>query len=189
LLAALFAFALLGAACGDDDSADDPTIETDAGASDEGSEDEGDTGDDGGSGGDLPNPCDLITLAEMETAFGFAWNEGDYEPPDIAPNATCTWTDADPAAPARVVTLSVLTNAAAEEATSQSAEEIHNATKDLLEEGDILEPDLGLGDDSYRTAGGIYILDGDTSYSIITIGGVSDDAVAGFKAMAEIVVG
>src|SRR5688500_16135959 len=48
LLAALFAFALLGAACGDDDSADDPTIETDAGASDEGSEDEGDTGDDGG---------------------------------------------------------------------------------------------------------------------------------------------
>jgi hypothetical protein len=188
LLAVSGALALTASACGDDDTAADPTIESEDGAADDSGGDGAEGEDEGDDGGDVPNPCDLITLAEMETAFGFAWNEGEYAPPDIAPSATCTWSDADPGMPAKIVTLSVVTDAATEEAFGQSVEDIHNGTKSALTEADIVEDDLGLGDDSYLTSGGIYILDGDTFYSIITIGELSDDAVAGLKAMAAAVV-
>jgi hypothetical protein len=179
--------AFLTSACGgDDDSADaGASSETDAG---DDSSDTDDGGDDGDDAGDTPNPCELITLAEMETAFGFAWSEGEYSPPDIAPIASCSWSDADPGMPAKVVSLSIGTDAGFEDKFGQSVKKVYEDTKALVEPGDILEDDLGLGDDSYRTDGGIYVLDGDTSYTFSTLGGLSDEAAAGLRAMATKVV-
>lgn len=186
LLAVLAALAFLSTACGGDDSGTDDAGTTD-GSETDGSTDSSDDDDDGGDAG-LPNPCDLITLAEMDAAFGFAWAEGEYAAPDVAPIASCTWSDADPAMPAKVVSLSVGNDAGYEEQFNQTVKQVFDSTKELLEEGDILEDDLGLGEASYRTAAGIYVLDGDTSYSFTTIGGVSDEAVAGLKEMASTVV-
>jgi hypothetical protein len=196
LLIALAAITLLTSACGgDDDGGDtDPTIEpnsendggdgnVDGGTEEEEEEEEEDAGD----SGDLGDACDRISLAELETAFGFAWSEGESTPLR-AGTVQCVWSDADPGPPAKIVSLAFGNDASFEEAFQQSAEELYEGTKGFVEEADILEADLGLGDESYRTAGGIYVLDGDTYYSFTTIGGVSDDAVAGLKAMAATVV-
>ena len=164
LLVALAALTLLTAACGGDDSDD---AKDDAAATD-GSTD-GDTDDDAVD--DAPNPCELITLAEMEAAFGFAVERGRVRPADIAPIATCTWSDADPGMPAKVVTLS-----------DRHRRRLRGQVQPVGQAG--LRQHQGAAGggrhprgrprprrDSYRTAGGIYILDGATSYSIITIGG------------------
>jgi hypothetical protein len=124
----------------------------------------------------------------LEAAFGFAWSEGESSPVQ-AGSAQCVWSDADPAMPAKVVSLAVGNDDTFEAAFHQSAKQLYESTKALLTADVILEDDLGLGDDSYRTKGGIYVLDGDTYYSFSTIGGESDEAVAGLKAMATAVVG
>jgi hypothetical protein len=195
LLIALAALAFLTSACGGDDDSGDAASSTDGssdsdndggdgnvdGGTDEEEEDDGDRG-------DLGDACDRISLAELETAFGFAWSEGESTPLR-AGTVQCVWSDADPGPPAKVVSLAFGNDDSFEEAFQQSAEELYEGTKEFVEEADILEADLGLGDASYRTEGGIYVLDGDTYYSFTTIGGVSDDAVAGLKAMAATVVG
>ena len=180
LVVALAVGSLLLAACGGDDSGsddEDAALGTDGGS-------ESDTG-----AGDVPNPCQLISIDELEDAFGFAWSEGEYDPPGIAPNATCTWSDADPAMPAKVVTLSVATEASTQDRFDQSVQEIYDATRAAFSDQDILDPDLGYGDESYRTAGGIYVLDGDRTYTFLALGAVSDEAKDGLEAMVEEVLG
>ena len=191
LLIALAALAFLTSACGGDDDGGDAASSTD-GSSD--SENDGGDGnvdggteegeeEDAGDGGDLGDACDRISLAELETAFGFAWSEGESTPLRGG-TVQCVWSDADPGPPAKIVSLAFGNDDSFEEAFQQSAEELYEGTKAFVEEADILEADLGLGDESYRTEGGVYVLDGDTYYSFTTIGGLSDEAVAGIKAMA-----
>jgi hypothetical protein len=187
LLAALFAFALLGAACGDDDSADDPTVEDegDTGATDEGSEDEGDGGGDEGSG-DIPDPCTFLTLAELETLFGSPFDEGELtDNTDSIGGKQCTWGGVD-GMTAKVVSIAVTTDAAVEEVFPISGEEVFEQTRTAVADS-ITEPDLGLGDDSYRTGSSIYVRDGDTNYTFM-ITGTSEEAVDGLKQMATQVV-
>jgi len=195
LLGALAALALLTSACGGDDDSGgetDATIEDNSesdgsdGEADGGTEEEPDDGE-GAGGGDLPNPCELISLSEMEAAFGFAWSEGEHTPPEHG-TSQCVWSDADPAMPAKIVSLAIGTDDSFGEAFNQSAKQLYEGTKAFVEEADILEADVGIGDESYRTEGGVYVLDGDTYYSFTTIGGLSDEAVAGVKAMATKVV-
>ena len=201
LLIALAAMAFLTSGCGGDDDSGDAASSTDGsgdsendggdGKVDGGTEEDSEEAaeeDVGGDSGELGDACDRISLAELETASGFAWSAGEPTPLR-AGTVQCVWSDADPAAPAKIVSLAYGNDDSFEEAFEQSAEEIYDGTKALVEEADILEADLGLGDESYRTEGGIYVLDGDTYYSFSTIGGVSDDAVAGLKAMAATVLG
>ena len=198
LLIALAAMAFLTSACGGDDDSGDSASST-AGTSDSendggdgnvdgGTDEEEDDDGDGGDSGDLGDACDRISLAELETAFGFAWSEGESTALR-AGTVQCVWSDADPAMPAKIISLAFGNDASFEEAFQQSAAELYEGTKGFVEEADILESDLGLGDESYRTEGGIFVLDGDTYYSFTTIGGVSDEAVAGLKAMAATVLG
>lgn len=188
LLACLTALAFLTTACGGDDGGDDEDAA--AGTDDPGdatADDQDDDQDDDDGTSDLADPCGLISLADLEAAFGFAWAEGEATPLQ-AGSVQCVWNDADEAMPVRIVSLAVGTDDTFGEAFDQTAEQLYEGTKAFVEEADILEDDLGLGDDSYRTEGGIFVLDGDTYYSFTTVGGVSEEAVAGLKAMAAKVV-
>lgn len=195
----------LAAACGDDDSGDDPTIEIEDGAGDTTGDDGGDDGasgdespsgdDDGGDGdgggaasGDLPNPCDLVTEADLQTYFGSPFDEGEFtDSSEQAGIVQCTWSNTD-APPVKVVSIAVSTEDSLQEAFGRGAKEIHDLTRQQAEESNsISEADLSLGDDSYRTTSGIFVLDGDTSYTI-TSTGTSDEAIAGLKQMATKVV-
>ncbi len=186
LLAVACSLTLLTAACGDDDDSGDASTEAsdDAESGDESdSEDEADEGDDG----DVPDPCELVTIADLETFFDVTFDEGTGTPLE-AGTRQCTWGVAD-GMTAKVVSLAIGTDASMQDAFNLSAAELFEQTRTFSEDSEsIVEEDLGLGDESYSTTGGIYVLDGDTTYSFFSTGS-SDEADAGLRAMAEHVVG
>lgn len=82
---------LLGAlavtsACGGDDSADTDGDVTPADPAPD------------ADGGDLPDPCTLLTASEIDAATGLDFGPGDDGDPALRPpgGATCVWTNADP---------------------------------------------------------------------------------------------
>jgi hypothetical protein len=191
LLAAATALVLLTSACGDDDDGGDPPAEetTDDASTDDGGEDEpSDDGGDDEAAGDVPDPCTFITTAELQTIFGVAWEEGTAtEDLDLTGQRQCTWGSAEDLT-ARVVSVAVATDASFRAAFDRGAEELFELTRQTAEDSSsILEPDLGIGDQSYRTSSGIYVLDGDVSYSFLS-SGTSDEAVAGLKQMVTQIV-
>lgn len=178
LSAALAALLLLTTACGDDD---DPTDEP---AADDGGDSAGDADD---ANADIPDPCGLSTLPELEELFGVAFGEGEItEQPEVG-QRQCVWAAAD--GTAKVITVVVGTDAAVEGAMGFTASELFEINRQASEESEsITDQDLGLGDQSYRTTTWVYVLDGDTAYTFSTTTGTSDDAIAALKAWATAVV-
>jgi hypothetical protein len=88
----------------------------------------------------------------------------------------------------KVISIAVATDASQRAVFDIGVEEIFEQTRAQAESGGTLtEPDLGLGDASFRSGSGVYVLDGDTSYSI-SITGTSDEAVAGLIELSTQVV-
>jgi hypothetical protein len=198
LLAALAALLLLSAACSDDDDAatDDPTISDDredgtasgdADADDADEEDAGeDTGDDadGDEGfGDVPDPCDHLTPADLQALFGSPFDAGTRtDNLETTGTLQCTWANTD-APPVKVISIAVASDEAQRAAFGRGAEELFELTRQVFEDSaSIEEPDLGFGDESYRTGSTAYVLDGDLSYTFI-VTGTSEEAIAGLKEM------
>ena len=119
LFALLFAFALLGAACGDDDSADEPTVQ----------DDDGDTGATDEGSGDVPDPCTFLTLEDLETLFGSPFDEGEFtDNTDSIGGTQCTWSGVE-GITAKVVSIAVSTDAAVEAVFPIGGEEVFEQTR------------------------------------------------------------
>lgn len=175
-LGALLAVAALvaaGACSGgdDDDAGPDPTTEDGGGA--------GGTGGGDGGGGDGVDPCALLTPAELEAAFGSPFDAGQAAFDDTTNGSQCTWSNTD-APPVKVFSVVVYTDDGLQEAFGQSAEAFFDLNKDQL----TVEEELDLGDEAFRSEGGIWARDGDELYYVASTG-TSAEAVAGTTALAR----
>ncbi|HJR25996.1 MAG TPA: DUF3558 family protein [Acidimicrobiales bacterium] len=191
LLAALFAVGLFATACSDDDSTDDPTIQDGGddggqaaadGPADEGATDDGEDG--GGDGGDAGDPCSLITQAQLQEAFGSPWDEGEATEQAETGGDQCTWTNTD-APPVKTFSVVVYTNDGLEGTpVGQGAGDVAGLFE--LNKGAVtVDEELEIGDDAFRAATNVWVLDGDTLYNFSTFLGDSEEATAGLVDLAE----
>jgi len=185
LVAVLGALTLAAAACGDDDdTADDPTIEAEDGVTDESGDDGAeDDADDGGAASGT-DPCTFLTAADLGSTFGRTWDDGTRS--EVAfEGQQCTWGTSDGELPVMSFYAAVYDGDAVEEATTRSAEEFFQLTRDTA----TVDEELDFGDESFRAASIVWVLDGDTIYSFSTVLGDSAEAIAGLLALTEQVVG
>jgi hypothetical protein len=201
VLAVLMGLGLvLGAvACGDDDGgdaapADDTTTTTDDDGGDTTDDDGGDTTDDGGDvtttddgddttdddttddggdGGGTVDPCELITLEDVQAAVPSA---GDLEQETAA--STCSYTSIDPFT---VVTIVLQQDAL----DGTSFEDALSMASDMMD-GE-LTPVEGLGDDAASLSGSfpmLFVATGDTMLTVSVL--ADDDSDTAQRELAEV---
>ena len=193
LLAALTALTLLGAACSDDDeSGDDPTVEDTGGddtAADDGSTDDTAADDDGGDDGGesaAVDACSLITTAELEQIIGSPYGEGAPTVQADTGSSQCTWTNTD-APPIKDISVVVDTTDSIEGGILGQAIDTAADYYEVQKNNYAVDEDLDIGDEAFRAGGTVVVLDGDTLYTVLSLTGTDDAAVAAVKAVAEAV--
>lgn len=173
-------FALTG--CGSDDS-DKKSNDATAQSSDSESEKDSDS-----SSSEPLDACGLLTPADLEKAFGAAFDVGEPTHQEQTGGDQCVWTDADDAPPVKTFSITVYREGAlggALEASGISVEELHEQNKEAFAPVE----EIDLGDDAYLAKTELAVLDGDTLYSFSTFLGTSAEAIAGMKTLATQVVG
>ncbi len=187
LLAVLSALTLVGAGCGDDDDGDDPTIEGtsgDAAATDAAATDGGDDGGEAAAG----DPCSLLTPADLEAAIGSPYDAGEATHQDQTGGDQCVWSNTD-APPVKIFSVVVYTTDGLEGTPIGQAAEDAAAFYEINKAAVTPDEELNLGDDSFRAATELWVLDGDTAYTFSTFTGTSKKAIAAMKTLAEKAVG
>jgi hypothetical protein len=184
---------LLTAACGGSDGDDAGGSGGSASAAEQTSGSGDDTGEDDGSdeGGSsaTPDPCSLVTPADLQAAWGVEFNEGDASettPPYTFHSCGFGQTSNEP--PARTLTVQVLGSDDIDEnlrEQGQTPETVFEGQRDAATDPQPLE----LGDEAYQTDSHISILSGDLYVSIDAPGASSPEALQGLEQIAEVIAG
>jgi Protein of unknown function (DUF3558) len=173
------ALVMVFGACGGDDDGND-TSSSDGGAT---------TAPSGQASAQTPDPCALLTVAEVSAAVGSPI--GPPEGTDISPpigGRTCLFSNTD-APPIKTVQVVVRTNGDFGQALrdqGQTVERLYQDTK-TLEDASVVEDVSGLGDRAYKTARAYYVLDDGVALEV-NLGlnaNPSPEAQAALKSLTE----
>jgi hypothetical protein len=180
---------LLTAACGGsdgDDAADaSPSGSEQASSNDGSASDEGD-----GESSSTPDPCTLVTAADLQAAWGVEFHEGELtEGTPPIKLRSCGFGQVSNEPPARTLTVSIVGNDGLDDAmmdNGQTTKTLYEGVKDMATDPQPLE---GLGDDAYRNDSQIEMLAGDMYVTVTAPGASSPEAIAGLEQLAEVVAG
>ena len=137
------------------------------------------------AGAQAPDPCTLVTAADLEAAFGSPFEDGAAE--DTTPPITfhsCGFIGSADDLVARTVVIQTLGDADIAEAMDRTAVELYEETRDLTDDA---EPVDGLGDDAYSAAGSINFVQDGVYVTIAAPGAASAEATAGLSTIATAV--
>jgi hypothetical protein len=178
-LTVLLAIGLL-AACGGSDSDTSGTTTTEGGST-------GGSTTTAPSAADVPDPCTLVTTAELQAAFGSPFGEGEATHIQTGGDQ-CVWTNTDSPP---VKTFDIVVQAKFEGAMAQSGEtveQLYDSTRTLLADSSTVE-DLDLGEKSFISSTKVYVFQDGVMFSFSTLFGDSAQAVSGLKALATTAMG
>jgi len=139
--------------------------------------DEADEADEAGGGS--VDPCELLSAADLEAVFQSPFDDGETTHHEEIGTHQCVWSNLD-APPAKIVSLSTFDDASL--AAADAPLDAAGMFASTLEFAGELAP-LDLGDEAYLAGSSLYVLDGDTTYTI-TVTGSSELAIAGMQALA-----
>jgi hypothetical protein len=132
--------------------------------------------------GDVSDPCTLLTLDDLEGAFGSRFGPGEFSHQEEVGTYRCMWGGAE-GMTVRVFGIAVTVEDELPTAFDDVADYFEQ-TKTFAD----VDEELELGDDAYRAGSSLVVLDGDLSYEFSTFTGTSDDAIAGLRTLAEQVI-
>ena len=135
---------------------------------------------------DVYDVCALATPADLESLFGSPFDSGSAtHDGETTGSDQCVWSNTD-APPVKIVSVSVLRQDHLGDNFQEAGVELSDLFDDTKEFADAPE-DLELGEKSYISGSGVEVFADDTIYSI-SITGTSDEAIAGLRSFAELVV-
>lgn len=125
---------------------------------------------DGGSP-QVPDPCSVLTAAELEDAFASPFDAGSEGDSDVS-SRQCVWNNTD-APPVRTLSLTILVGpgAPAQFAASKAAVTV--------------DEQLPVGDDAYRAGTTVAVLDGTTAYQLSAFFEDGSSATKGLEKLAS----
>jgi hypothetical protein len=135
--------------------------------------------------GDVYDVCGLVTPADLEGFFGSPFDPGSATHQEQTGGDQCVWTNTD-APPVKVVSVTVLRQDHLSGAFESAGIELPQLFADTKAYATDPQP-LDLGEESYISGSQIEVLAGDAIYSI-SITGTSEEAIAGLRAFAELVI-
>jgi len=173
LSASLLLVALAVTGCGDDGS-DDESKDTSSASS--GDQAEGVTVD----------ACALLTPADVETAFGSPFDDGELSHQETGADQ-CVWKSTDAS---EEMTFSVAV--VRQDGLDSSLESSGQTVAELFEQTKAAYPNaeaLNLGDEAYAAVSEVQVLDSDTWYSLTAYLGAGVDPLDELKQLAALAVG
>lgn len=129
----------------------------------------------GGDGATPTDACGLVTLEQLEAAFGHPYLPGEPAHLEVSGADQCTWTNADPDT-AQLVSLTV--------AEGPHAVEVLQANRALIE----APRDLDLGDDAFGDGPSIWVRDGDRTYAFLAVAATDPLTIEHLEDLARTVV-
>jgi hypothetical protein len=182
---------LLSSACGGSDG--DRAVEKRSGSAAQGSSASDDSGSGDESieaGGETPDPCSLISAADLQAVWGVEFNDGTSS--ETTPPFTfhaCGFGQTSDQPPARTLTVQVLGVGDIDEDLRDRGQTPTTLFEGMRDSASDATPIEGLGDGAYRSGSQVAFVSGDVFFTLDAPGASNPETLEGLESLAGTVAG